>query len=109
MAAEVHSLTTNRNVGKAEGLLRALVPRAQCFCYYDLSRECVWSSDGAEDYEIDRFIKDLPDEVVAELGSGDELLRRTLSSGRPRSRFFRVFPCSSPVTAVSRSESRAIS
>ncbi|MEJ2297922.1 MAG: hypothetical protein P8X94_05335 [Woeseiaceae bacterium] len=81
MAAEVHSLKT-KNVGKAEGLLRSLVPRAQCFCFYSLSRECVWSSDGAEDYEIDSFIKDLPEEVVAELGSGDEPLRRTLSSGR---------------------------
>ncbi|MEJ2256015.1 MAG: EAL domain-containing protein [Woeseiaceae bacterium] len=73
---------TKKNVGKAEGLLRSLVPRAQCFCFYSLSRECVWSSDGAEDYEIDSFIKDLPEEVVAELGSGDEPLRRTLSSGR---------------------------
>jgi diguanylate cyclase (GGDEF)-like protein len=58
------------------------VPRAQCFCFYELSRECIWSSDGAEDYEIDRFVKDLPDEVVAELGNGNEPLRRTLSSGR---------------------------
>jgi len=80
--AEVYSLKTNANVCKAEGLLRSLVPRAQCFCFYELSRECIWSSDGAEDYEIDRFVKDLPDEVVAELGNGNEPLRRTLSSGR---------------------------
>ena len=82
MEAEVYSLKTNANVCKAEGLLRSLVPRAQCFCFYELSRECIWSSDGAEDYEIDRFVKDLPDEVVAELGNGNEPLRRTLSSGR---------------------------
>jgi diguanylate cyclase (GGDEF)-like protein len=82
VTAELHSLETKKNVGKAEGLLHSLVPRAQCFCFYDLSRECVWSSDSAEDYEIDNFVADLPDEVVALLGEGDEVLRRTLSSGR---------------------------
>jgi diguanylate cyclase (GGDEF)-like protein len=82
VAAELHSLETKKNVGKAEGLLHSLVPRAQCFCFYDLSRECVWSSDSVEDYEIDNFVADLPDEVVALLGEGDEVLRRTLSSGR---------------------------
>jgi diguanylate cyclase (GGDEF)-like protein len=80
--AEVHSLKTKKNVGKAEGLLRSLVPRAQCFCFYGLSRDCVWSSDGAEDFEIDSFVKELPDEIIEQLGSGDEPLRRTLSSGR---------------------------
>ena len=44
--------------------------------------ECVWSSDGAEDYEIDTFVADLPDEIVAQLGATDEILRRTLPSGR---------------------------
>ncbi len=82
MAAEVHSLKTKENICKAGGLLRSLVPRAQCFCFYSQARECIWSSDGAEDYEIDRFVKDLPDEVIADLGNGNEPLRRTLSSGR---------------------------
>ena len=82
MTADVHSLTTKKNIGKAEGLLHSLVPRAQCFCFYGVARDCVWSSDGAEDYEIDSFVAELPDEIVADLGKGDEVLRRTLSSGR---------------------------
>jgi hypothetical protein len=82
VAAELHNLATRKNVGKAEGLLHSLVPRAQCFCFYDLSRTCVWSSDSVEDYEIDNFVADLPDEVVAQMEKGDDVLRRTLSSGR---------------------------
>ncbi|HKJ19725.1 MAG TPA: hypothetical protein VJ993_03595, partial [Woeseiaceae bacterium] len=68
MAAELHNLETTKNVGKAEGLLHSLVPRAHCFCFYDLTRACVWSSDSVEDYEIDNFVADLPDEVVAQMG-----------------------------------------
>jgi diguanylate cyclase (GGDEF)-like protein len=82
VAADVYNLKMKKNVGRAEGLLRSLVPRAQCFCLYGQSRECVWSSDGAEDYEIDTFVADLPDEIVAQLGTADEPLRRTLKSGR---------------------------
>jgi hypothetical protein len=84
VAAELHNLATRKNVGKAEGLLHSLVPRAQCFCFYDLSRTCVWSSDSVEDYEIDNFVADLPDEVVAQMEKGDDVLRRTLSSGSAR-------------------------
>mgnify|MGYP001820424460 CR=1 FL=1 len=82
MAADVYNLKMKKNVGRAEGLLRSLVPRAQCFCLYGQSRECVWSSDGAEDYEIDTFVADLPEEIVVQLGTTDEPLRRTLPSGR---------------------------
>ena len=82
MTADVHHLNTKKNIGKAQALLHSLVPRAQCFCFYDPARECVWSSDGAEDYEIDNFVIDLPDEIIANLGADGEVLRRTLSSGR---------------------------
>ena len=82
MTADLHHLTTRKTIGKAQALLHSLVPRAECFCFYDQARECAWSSDGAEDYEIDSFVTDLPDEVVARLGEGDEVLRRTLASGR---------------------------
>ncbi len=82
MAAEIHNLEEKKNIGKAAGLLHSLVPRAQVFCFYDQKRQCVWSSDGAEDYEIDNFVAELPDEIIADLGSDDEVLRRTLSSGR---------------------------
>lgn len=80
MSADVHSLTTRRNIGRAKSLLHSLVPRAQCFCFYDGGRHCAWSSDGAEDYEIDAFVGDLPEDVF---GADDEgYLRRTLNSGR---------------------------
>ena len=82
MTAELHDLTEKKNVGKAAGLLHSLVPRAQVFCFYDQARDCIWSSDGAEDYEIDNFVAELPDDLIDKLDSKDEILRRTLSSGR---------------------------
>jgi len=80
--ADAHALVTERNVSKASGLLHSLVPRAQVFCYYNPKKECIWNSDGAEDYEIDNFVADLPLEVVERLVDNDDSLRRTLSSGR---------------------------
>ncbi len=80
MPADLHNLQTRKNIGKAKGLLHSLVPRAQCFCFYDVQRQCVWSSDGADDYEIENFVADLPDEIIAGLDS--EVVRRTLNSGR---------------------------
>jgi len=82
LSAELHNLQTRKNIGKAKGLLHSLVPRAQCFCYYDTQRQCLWSSDGAEDYEIDNFVADLPEEIIAGSESSAETIRRTLKSGR---------------------------
>jgi diguanylate cyclase (GGDEF)-like protein len=82
MTADVHNIITRKNIGSAKGLLQSLVPRAQCFCFYDRSRSCVWSSDGVEDYEIDNYVTDLPDDVVAGILPDSNLLRRTLTSGR---------------------------
>jgi diguanylate cyclase (GGDEF)-like protein len=82
MAAEVHNLITLKNIGSAKGLLQSLVPRAQCFCFYDIGRNCVWSSDGADDYEIDNFVADLPGSIVAGQDSDSSHMRRTLTSGR---------------------------
>ncbi len=81
MSADLHNLQTVKNIGKAKGLLHSLVPRAQCFCFYDAERECVWSSDGADDYEIDNFVTDLPDEIIEQAGDEGHI-RRTLTSGR---------------------------
>lgn len=82
MAADVRNLITRKNIGSAKGLLQSLVPRAQCFCFYGLDRSCVWSSDGVDDYEIDNFVADLPENIIR--GEDDEsgFLRRTLTSGR---------------------------
>ncbi len=82
MSADLHTLQTKKNVGKAKGLLHSLVPRAQCFCFYGPDRQCVWSSDGADDYEVDNFVVDLPDELIDGSSGDEEAIRRTLKSGR---------------------------
>ncbi len=82
MSADLHNLQTRKSIGKAKGLLHSLVPRAQCFCFYDVQRHCVWSSDGADDYETDNFVADLPHEVLNGLEPESEVMRRTLNSGR---------------------------
>ena len=82
MSADLHTLQTRKNVGKAKGLLHSLVPRAQCFCFYGPDRQCVWSSDGADDYEVDNFVVDLPDELIDGPSGDEEAIRRTLKSGR---------------------------
>ena len=82
MAAEVHNLITRKNIGAARGLLQSLVPRAQGFCFYDISRSCIWSSDGAEDYELDNYIAGLPAAVIDGSAPDLDLLRHTLPSGR---------------------------
>jgi hypothetical protein len=82
LSADLHTLQTKKNVGKAKGLLNSLVPRAQCFCFYGPDRQCVWSSDGADDYEVDNFVVDLPDELIDGFSGDEEAIRRTLKSGR---------------------------
>jgi len=82
MTADVRSIESRRNLGNVKGLLKSLVPRATCFCFYDLSRSCTWSSDGADDYELDNFVADLPDEILDGREAEARFLRRTLPSGR---------------------------
>ncbi len=82
MAADPQSLAKDKHVSRAGALLHSLVPRAQVFCFYDPAKACIWSSDAGEDYEIDGFVADLPDEVLDELKTRGEPLRRTLPSGR---------------------------
>ena len=82
MSADVHSLATIKNIGKSKDLLQSLVPRAQCFCFYDLGRVCVWSSDGADDYEINDFVAGLPADILNGETPEAEYVRRTLQSGR---------------------------
>ncbi len=82
MPADVHNLLTLKNIGSAKGLLQSLVPRAQCFCFYGLGRECVWSSDGVEDYEIDNYISELPQEILLGSMADADHIKRSLTSGR---------------------------
>ena len=82
MTADLHNIATRKNIGAAKGLLQSLVPRAQCFCFYGLDRSCVWSSDGADDHEVDTYIAELPSEIVAGSDPDSGMLRKTLTSGR---------------------------
>ena len=82
LAAELHNLVIRKNIGKAKDLLHSLVPRAQCFCYYDTQRHCVWSSDGVDDHEVDNYVAELPGEFVTGQDSEAGARRRTLASGR---------------------------
>ncbi|MGB5577518.1 MAG: EAL domain-containing protein, partial [Woeseiaceae bacterium] len=63
-------------------LLRSLAPRAEFFCFYNLARQCVWSSEGSDDFEIDNFVAELPAEVIAGLKYSVDILKRTLPSAR---------------------------
>lgn len=80
MAVERESLNRSNNLDTAKALLRSLVPRAQCFCFYDRQRLPVWSSDGVDDHEIDRFVADLDE--TAFRGADADSLKRSLKSGR---------------------------
>ena len=82
MAVNPQSLEARNNVSKAQALLHSLVPRAQCFCFFDNARQCGWSSDGVQDDELHAFIGDLPAEVVQNLGNADGPLRRALKDSR---------------------------
>jgi diguanylate cyclase (GGDEF)-like protein len=82
LSADLHNLQTRKNIGKAKGLLHSLVPRAQCFCFYDIARECIWSSDGADDQEVDRFLLEFPEEVLVSTEADRGVVKRTLTSGR---------------------------
>ena len=82
MSADVHSLATIKNIGKSKDLLQSLVPRAQSFSFYDTGRNCVWSSDGADDFEINDFVTELPSDILSGEAPEAEFVRRTLQSGR---------------------------
>lgn len=82
MSADVRALITDRNLSKVGGLLHSLAPRAQSFCFYTRHKECIWSSDGGEDFEVDNFVADLPREAIDNIAEESDCIRRTLSSGR---------------------------
>jgi diguanylate cyclase (GGDEF)-like protein len=82
VSADIHRLNTRSNIGKAAELLQSLVPRAQCFCFYGLDRSCIWSSDGADDYEVNEFIAELHADVLLGDQTESNFVRRTLQSGR---------------------------
>ncbi len=82
MPVNLHDQATQKKASKATGLLHSLVPRAQVFCLYDPGRQCVWTSDGSDDFEVENFVAMLPQEIIDNLKDSDEILKRTLSSAR---------------------------
>ena len=82
MVPDSHKSHKNQRIGRAGGLLHSLVPRAECFFYYGPGRECAWSSDEGEDFEVDAFVANQPDEIIETLANGEGMLKRTLASGR---------------------------
>jgi diguanylate cyclase (GGDEF)-like protein len=82
VAADIHSLTRALDIGKVADLLQSLVPRAECFCFYGLDRGCIWSSDGADDYEVNEFVAELQADRLVGDQPAAVFVRRTLQSGR---------------------------
>ncbi len=82
MPDEKLNRTLASNAGKAAGLLRSLVPRAQAFGFYNLERQCVWNSEGSDDFEADNFVAELSERAILGLRNGSEVLKKTLPSAR---------------------------
>ena len=82
MVAAPGQLTDTHAIDKARALLHSLVPRAQCFCFYEADGRCAWSSDGVDDPEVDSFVSELPAELLEGVDAGEPFFRRTLTSGR---------------------------
>ena len=78
---KIRKLIVDHKFDSVGVLLQALVPRAECFAFYDTAKNCTWSSDGTDDYEVDNYVESLRDAASAEEPSA-ELLRHTLPSGR---------------------------
>ena len=70
------------NAGKAAGLLKSLVPRAQAFAFYNTARECVWNSAESDDFEVDNFVAELPERSISALQDDNEIFKKSLASAR---------------------------
>jgi diguanylate cyclase (GGDEF)-like protein len=83
MTAELQNvLSTGVNFAVAGDLLRALVPRAQYFSFYDPTAACLWSSTGSDDFEVDNDVAELTREAIAVPMTDPAVLHRALPSGR---------------------------
>lgn len=78
---KVRKLIVDHKFDSVGVLLQALVPRAECFAFYDRAKNCTWSSDGTDDYEVDNYLDSLRGDEIADVPKG-ELQRHTLPSGR---------------------------
>jgi len=79
---DLHNQKQDKKVSKVVGLLSSLVPRSEAFCFYNPERECIWSSETADDFEIDNFMASIPQDMINGLNTSDEVFRRTLPSAR---------------------------
>ncbi len=80
LAADVEKLAYRKAFATAKDLLCSLLPRAECFCFYDREAYCVWNSEDNDDFEIDTFVAGLGAEILNE--RSEEKIKRTLGSGR---------------------------
>lgn len=82
MAPDANDVATGESLEIAKALLQSQVPRARCFSFYDPAGTCIWNSEGADDFEVDNYISELPEAVLTGSDPDSILLRRTLASGR---------------------------
>jgi diguanylate cyclase (GGDEF)-like protein len=81
-------LSTGGSFAVAGDLLRALVPQAQYFSFYDQTPACLWSSTGSDDFEVDNDVAELAQEATPAPMTDSSVLHRTLPSGRTALLFF---------------------
>lgn len=83
MTVELQNVLSNGvNFALAGDLLRALVPQAQYFSFYDPTPACLWSSTGSDDFEVDNDVAELTHEATAARMTDPSVLHRALPSGR---------------------------
>ena len=81
-------LSTGVNLAIAGDLLRALVPQARYFSFYDPTPACLWSSTASDDFEVDHDVAELMLEATATPVTDASVLHRALPSGRTMLLFF---------------------
>lgn len=82
MTAELQNSTNRSQLDYIQDLLTAVAPRASSFCFYDVSRTVAWSSESADDFELDDFVAELPSQIFDGAEQEAGFMRRTLQSGR---------------------------
>ena len=82
MKDKVRKLVAGRQLESCKDLLLSLVPKAEGFFIYDVTKSCLWSGDGVEDFEIDEYVDCLNADSISGVEKDDEFHGRTLRSGR---------------------------
>ena len=75
-------LSTGTGFSAAGCLMRALLPQAEHFCFYNARGTLLWSSTGSDDLELDSELAALPPDDFRAPRSPLDLLHLSLPSGR---------------------------